>query len=211
LFRLDATQSTGQLLATTISSAHFIGIHRQETINKLPAFQGQMFCRLWWCIYIFDRRIALESGRPFILQDANIDTALPLCVSDAWLEQFKNSLNTIESIKEAISTELSKKPITAIPYLLAKVQYSKIVGKIWSFLYGVESSNSSSHSCKMEYFVDNAIGQFLSSLPAELRYKRNTQIGEGFSTKMNKQQATLLFLVSRAETIVQVMLVTGNC
>lgn len=180
----------------------FIGIHREETLLKLPMFQSQMFCRLWWCLYIFDRRIALESGRPFILQDANIDTALPLCVSESWLEQLRDSPDKLESVKDAISIEVAKKPVTAMPYLLAKIQYSRIVGKVWSFLYGVQPSISSSHSHTMEYFVDTAIGKFLSNLPAELRFKRNIQIGDDSSTKMHKQQATLLFLVSEEETMI---------
>ncbi|KAG7142776.1 Patulin cluster transcription factor patL like protein [Verticillium longisporum] len=74
LFRLDATQRATRLLALAVSNAHIIGLHRQSTLENMPAVASQMYTRSWWSIYVLDRRLAIESGRPYLIQDSNVDT-----------------------------------------------------------------------------------------------------------------------------------------
>ena len=85
LFRLDAHGSAEKVLALAISHAHHLGLQRERVVKKMPTFQGEMSRRLWWCIYLLDRRLAIETGRPFLIQDVNFDVGLPHNVSDEWL------------------------------------------------------------------------------------------------------------------------------
>ncbi|CEJ59802.1 hypothetical protein PMG11_08406 [Penicillium brasilianum] len=146
LFRLDAHGSAEKILALAISHAHHIGLHRERVVSAMSAFQSEMARRLWWCIYLLDRRLAIETGRPFLIQDINVDVGLPSNVSDEWLTTNKTTqlaMNPNAPTKEQIPT--------SVPYLIAMISYSKVIGKVWEALYGAGTSDSSPSPLLHEY------------------------------------------------------------
>lgn len=56
-----------------------LGLHRRETYSTM--FTDDEGCqhaiRLFWSIYVLDRRWSFGTGLPFALQDADIDLLLP--------------------------------------------------------------------------------------------------------------------------------------
>ncbi|KAI5860433.1 fungal-specific transcription factor domain-containing protein [Durotheca rogersii] len=56
-----------------------------EVAGLRSRVEADMRRRVWWAIYIFDRMLALELGRPFVIDDADCDTALPEPVDDHFL------------------------------------------------------------------------------------------------------------------------------
>jgi hypothetical protein len=59
-----------------------LGLHYQETWQKTGGvFPGELewtwASRLFWCIYVLDRKCAFGTGLPFAIQDSDIDTNLP--------------------------------------------------------------------------------------------------------------------------------------
>ena len=59
-----------------------LGLHCQETWLKTGGiFPGELQCmwasRLFWCIYVLDRRWSFGTGLPFAIQDSDMDTNLP--------------------------------------------------------------------------------------------------------------------------------------
>lgn len=146
LFRLDAHGSAEKIMALAISHAHHIGLHRERVVSAMPAFQSEMARRLWWCIYLLDRRLAIETGRPFLIQDINVDVGLPGNVSDEWLTTNKTTqlaMNANGSTKEQIPT--------SVPYLIAMASYSKVIGKVWEALYGANTSETTPSPLLNEY------------------------------------------------------------
>lgn len=61
-----------------------MGLHRKESLEQ--GFQDldrrDWALRLFWCIYILDRRWSFGIGMPFVLQDSDIDPELPSLVSN---------------------------------------------------------------------------------------------------------------------------------
>ncbi|KAI9655351.1 MAG: hypothetical protein M1821_005498 [Bathelium mastoideum] len=55
-----------------------LGLHRHETYDTLfpDTNERASAVRLFWAIYVLDRRWAFGTGMPFVLQDADIDLAL---------------------------------------------------------------------------------------------------------------------------------------
>ncbi|PFH60555.1 hypothetical protein XA68_10760 [Ophiocordyceps unilateralis] len=47
--------------------------------------EGEMRRRTWWAMYILDRSMATEMGRPFLIDDADCDVLLPAAVDDHYL------------------------------------------------------------------------------------------------------------------------------
>ncbi|OKP11093.1 hypothetical protein PENSUB_3463 [Penicillium subrubescens] len=146
LFRLDAHGSAEKILALAISHAHHLGLQRERVVSAMSPFQSQMARRLWWCIYLLDRRLAIETGRPFLIQDINVDVGLPDNVSDEWLTTHKTTQLATRvnmSDKEGIST--------SVPYLIAMTSYSKVIGKVWEALYGATTSEATTSPLLNEY------------------------------------------------------------
>ncbi|KAF3349228.1 hypothetical protein VdG2_02664 [Verticillium dahliae VDG2] len=193
LFRLDATQRATRLLALAVSNAHIIGLHRQSTLENMPAVASQMYTRSWWSIYVLDRRLAIESGRPYLIQDSNVDTALPLDLSDAWLTRFQSRPEKISQLQREVALELASEPITAIPYIAAMVRYSRVVGKAWELLYGVKSANST--SSPMVEYADTVLTDLLDTLPPCLTYDPNIPNEVQFASRLRWQvkQTVLLY------------------
>lgn len=56
-----------------------MGLHRKEILAKtlLSTEERHQACKLFWSIYILDRRWSFGTGMPFAIQDADIDPALP--------------------------------------------------------------------------------------------------------------------------------------
>lgn len=146
LFRLDALGPAEKILALSISHAHHIGLQRNKVVERFSLFESEMSKRLWWCIYLLDRRLAIESGRPFLIQDINVDVGLPSNKSDDWLTM--SQLSPSHSWTSEAGNGLC---YSIVPYLVAMVSYSKVVGKVWEALYGASTSESTPSPLLNEY------------------------------------------------------------
>ena len=60
-----------------------IGLHRAETLFKMfnNDEERSWAIKLFWSIYVLDRRWSMGTGMPFAVQDADIDPSLPEPVS----------------------------------------------------------------------------------------------------------------------------------
>lgn len=56
-----------------------MGLHRRETLerNFLDVNRQTQALKIFWCIYVLDRRWSFGIGMPFVLHDEDIDPALP--------------------------------------------------------------------------------------------------------------------------------------
>jgi hypothetical protein len=164
LFRIDAHGPAEKLLALSISHSHHIGLHRYQVVEKLSIFESEMARRFWWCIYLMDRRLAIETGRPFLIQDVNIDIGLPRTVGDEWLSRYRGTSHLIRA--EDTANERSH---TTVPYLIAMASYSRVIGKVWEALYGASTAHSSPSSFLNEY-LELLITQSQKDLQPEFSY-----------------------------------------
>ncbi|CAI7630251.1 unnamed protein product [Penicillium pancosmium] len=163
LFRLDAHGPAEKVLALSISHAHHLGIQRKRMVDAMTPFEGEMARRLWWCIYLLDRRLAIETGRPFLIQDVNVDVGLPHNISDERLEKYRKTLTPVVSDEEVIEGP------TMVPYLIAMASYSRVIGKVWEALYGAATSDKTPTTLLNEY-LEHLILQSQKCISHEFSY-----------------------------------------
>lgn len=132
--RLDASERAQKVLSLAIIHAQHLGIHLSQTHEDMPSFESEMFKRVWWCLYVLDRRVALVLGRPFIIQDNNIQVGLP---QDLEMTIPGSSHGSSLDFFRIDTQNMRPSPIQ---YLNAMAGYSKLVGKVWETLFGAESS-----------------------------------------------------------------------
>lgn len=180
LFRLDASEKAERILAHAISSAHILGLHRKVTYAQKNVFEDEMFTRVWWCLYALDRRLALESGRPFVIQDVSNDTRNPCNVSDDWLERHKSTTATVSKLENEIKAESLLAHNTAMPYLEATISYSRVVGDVWKAVYGADAAARSTRGILCDY-LDLLLENWRQTLPPCLKYQPSVPYEGQFS------------------------------
>ena len=70
-------------LGSAVRVAQDIGLHSES--GPWPVIEGEMRRRTWWTIYILDRSLALELGRPSMIDDSDCDVSLPAGVDDHFI------------------------------------------------------------------------------------------------------------------------------
>lgn len=184
LFRLDAHGSAEKILALAISHAHHLGLQRERVVSAMSPFQSEMARRLWWCIYLLDRRLAIETGRPFLIQDINVDVGLPGNVSDEWLTTHKTT-----QLANGVITSANEQIPTSVPYLIAMTSYSRVIGKVWEALYGAATSEATPSPLLNEY-LENLTTQSQKGLQKEFThdpYRGDNYNSEGLAWWQVKQ------------------------
>ncbi|KAL4915822.1 hypothetical protein BDW62DRAFT_219149 [Aspergillus aurantiobrunneus] len=71
-----------RLIGMAVRGSMQLGLHRQETwLRTGGVFPGELqwtfTSRLFWCIYVLDRKWSFGTGLPFAIQDSDMDTNLP--------------------------------------------------------------------------------------------------------------------------------------
>ncbi|KAH7139957.1 fungal-specific transcription factor domain-containing protein [Dactylonectria estremocensis] len=192
LFRLDANQQAAHVMGLIVSIAHTIGMHRQSTIDSMPAFHSQLYCRTWWAIYTLDRRIAVESGKPYLIQDNNVDTALPLDLSDEWMSRFMTRRERMADLDQEIAGELDRRTSPSpVPYTIAMVRYARVAGKAWQVLYGIKTSGTSISTTVQH--LDTQLAELLDTVPKNLRYGPESEARFRTSLRWQVKQTLIHF------------------
>lgn len=137
-----------------------MGLHRKRVTDEMPIFEAEMFRRVWWCTYILDRRLALDTGRPFLIQDVNTDVPLCLEVSESWLTAHRNTHQTYKELRGPIAADIRQRSTTPLSHIAAMVDFSRVVGKVWEAHYSASNQDSSSNALTTEYLeflVSNSV------------------------------------------------------
>lgn len=139
------------MLALAITHSHHLGLHRKSMVEAMSAYNDEMARRLWWCLYPMDRRLAMETGHPFLIQDVNVDVPLPRHISDDWLTRFRDDPRKSHEIEDDILIEATRPCLTTIPFMEAIIKYSRVVGKVLESMYGVGKTESEPNPLLCEY------------------------------------------------------------
>lgn len=139
-----------------------LGLHRQETWAKnaggvFPgALEWMWASRLFWCIYVLDRKWSFGTGLPFAIQGPQPPKPL--------LKSFKLT-NPPDS---DVDTHIPE-PDHSTPYLTCMISYARLGTKIWGLILGWSdrSREATSEGCAL---LDAEVQQWVHSIPRELRF-----------------------------------------
>ncbi|GAM36439.1 hypothetical protein TCE0_018f05533 [Talaromyces pinophilus] len=78
-FHCDEPVLAWRRIGNAARAAIEMGLHRRETLerNFLDVSMQTQALKVFWCIYVLDRRWSFGIGMPFVLHDEDIDPALP--------------------------------------------------------------------------------------------------------------------------------------
>lgn len=171
--------------------AHSIGFHvedsLQQSLTDLTTIEQETRRRTWYSIYVLDRLLALQLGRPVAIHEEEYCVNLPSetdetsCLLDG----------------EARRLPLDKKP-SSIDYFVSVIKFSKILGRVISDLY--RPSQIAIEPDRMllsTATLDERLTQWKLDLPRHLRF----DLGHTFEKSMIfKRQVRLDIKILRIVT-----------
>lgn len=83
LTELNLKSAAWTWLASAVRISQDIGLHCET--GPWPMIEGEMRRRVWWGIYVWDRHMSLELGRPLLIEDADCDVSLPAAIDDHYI------------------------------------------------------------------------------------------------------------------------------
>lgn len=184
------------MLSLAVVHAQHLGIHLNKTHDDMSSFDSEMFKRIWWCMYVLDRRVALVLGRPFLIQDNNISVTLP---RDA-------DVPTPGSVLDFYHMETAAVGASPIHYLNVMVGYSRLVGKVWETLFGAESSTKPTPH--VHEYLDSLALNWIESVPKFLLCDEHDVHQPAIRSPSTLfKQRFLIRLVSRSRSYILILIV----
>ncbi|KAJ5819148.1 hypothetical protein N7474_004739 [Penicillium riverlandense] len=80
LYEINSKSASWVWIGSAVRVAQEIGLHIDS--GPWPPLEGEMRKRLWWGLYTWDRLLALEMGKPVLINDQDCDTDLPCPVDE---------------------------------------------------------------------------------------------------------------------------------
>ncbi|KAL6916285.1 hypothetical protein FSST1_007780 [Fusarium sambucinum] len=94
-------------IAAAIRSAQCTGYHRSTSNSQLCPEQRSRWKRIWWCLYVRDRQIAISTGTPMVINDMDYD------------------------VEELVVEDLADESAETAQYIVAQVKLNKAVAQMY--------------------------------------------------------------------------------
>ncbi|WRT65969.1 uncharacterized protein IL334_002920 [Kwoniella shivajii] len=130
-----------------IRSAIELGLHRKIRSKHVREKDPRAYCmrqRVWWGAYILDRMIAIQFGRPFAIQDRDIDIELPVNLDaniadqDALCELLTAQALMPETNRPGVEYRPGYGCFTSMTSFIHTVRLNQLKSKIHELVYTVD-------------------------------------------------------------------------
>ncbi|KAG5775603.1 hypothetical protein H9Q73_010731 [Fusarium xylarioides] len=125
-------------LAAAIRSAQCTGYHRSTRNSKMAPEERSRWKRIWWCLYVRDRQIAISTGTPMVINDEDHD------------------------VEELVEEDFPEEAPETVQYIISQVKLSKAMAR----LYFSHCSPSRLSLCKEAHVLHGAMRDIQSTLQA---------------------------------------------
>ncbi|KAL4934420.1 transcription factor domain-containing protein [Aspergillus undulatus] len=85
LYEVNSKSASWVWIGSAVRVAQEIGLHLDS--GPWPALEGEMRKRVWWGMYTWDRIMALEMGKPVLINDQDCDIDLPCTVDEQFISE----------------------------------------------------------------------------------------------------------------------------
>lgn len=162
-FYLLATCQTDRCWTTlglAVRVAQSMGLHVEDELfsdRDRDLAPQEKRRRVWYSIYVLDRLVSLQLGRPPAICDGNFNVRLPSRQSDT-------------DLVDLTSQSDGHFEYWAGDYFIALIEFSKIIGKVFNRLYGPSKLDDAASTLSTIDRLNFELLQWRSNLPRNLRF-----------------------------------------
>lgn len=139
-----------------------MGLHTENWKPEIPEgsdlFEAEKRRRVWYSIYVLDRLLSLQLGRPPAIHDEDCHVRLPSRVADLDIDG-----------EFADPAALDQDPSTG-DYFLVVIDFSRIVGHVLRDIYSPKKGQSTSVDLLSTKRFDKELVDWKLGLPRALRF-----------------------------------------
>lgn len=127
--------------------------------------------RLWYSLYVLDRLVSLQLGRPPAIHDEDFMVGYPSKLLDLPLSSSAggSTLSRSEVRSNSDSSDTDMEPCIG-EYFLAMIQFSGVIGRVFSLLYGPNRTNDAVVALATIEGLDQELLRWRACLPRILRF-----------------------------------------
>ncbi|KIW03812.1 uncharacterized protein PV09_05112 [Verruconis gallopava] len=148
-------------LGIAVRISQSIGLHTEEGNCEITsgnlAPRDERKRRLWYSLYVLDRLIALQLGRPPAIHDEDCRVRLPSRIDDASIDWTAEKISAIATDSPSLGD-----------YFLCVIRFSKVLGHVLRDLYGAKKSTKDK-LVRTEQ-LDSQLLEWKRTLPRVLRF-----------------------------------------
>ncbi|KAI9494489.1 fungal-specific transcription factor domain-containing protein [Zychaea mexicana] len=164
------------ITGTAIRMAQDLGLHRSSTRWLLPEHEIELRRRIWYAVYVMDKWIAAELGRPVAILDEEFDVELPSVyeitsiyhseLRDAQLRHMKPAL-----LLDAETALKEKRPVYAA--FLHMISLARTLGQVLVSLYSPKMQYAARRNIYLVDTLNMALTRWKMSVPPDLQCEDN--------------------------------------
>ncbi|KAL2681317.1 hypothetical protein Neosp_008928 [[Neocosmospora] mangrovei] len=152
------TDSCWIALGQAVRIAQSIGLHvESKTSRPRGPVELERRRRIWHSIYVLDRLLSLQLGRPPAIHDGDCSVPMPSRRGDSDIDWTSNTIDPIEG------------PSTG-DYFVAVIEFSRIVGRVLSDIYGPAHERPTAEMMICTQVLDRQLVEWKMNLPRKLRF-----------------------------------------
>ncbi|EGU78122.1 hypothetical protein FOPG_12956 [Fusarium oxysporum f. sp. conglutinans race 2 54008] len=187
LLAVSRTDSCWTTLGQAVRIAQSIGLHVEPPNSKSrSATEIERRRRTWYSIYVLDRLLSLQLGRPPAIHDEDCSVALPSRRAD---DEIDWTSNTIDPATEGPS---------AGDYFISVIGFSRIVGCVLRDIYGPAHSRPTPKMILSTQTLDHRLIEWKLSLPRKLRFDLGHSFDQNNTFRRQRNMLAIKFHHLRA-------------
>lgn len=152
-----------------IRMAQDLGLHRDCSKWPIPDYEIENRKRIWYGVYLMDRLVAADLGRPVSIIDNEFEVGLPspyeLTYQSKLLEQHYDYAPIL--LVEAEASRQNREPVYSS--FVHLVTLAQIIGQILIGLYSPKAKNTRYQNLELLDILDNNLANWKLALPRELQ------------------------------------------
>ncbi|MCJ1333100.1 hypothetical protein MMC10_009794 [Thelotrema lepadinum] len=166
---------------SAVRLAQSTGLHAEgEDVSARP-LKVETRRRTWYSLYVLDRLLALQLGRPPAIHDEDCYISVPSRIDET----------NVDWTNDSVQIHTEARPIM-IDYFLHVIEFSKIVGQVLRKLYGHGYKEFAVDDLLIAKKLDDQLLLWRSSLPRLLRF----DLGHAFENSATFKRQVCQFLLT---------------
>ncbi|KAJ0298699.1 hypothetical protein COL516b_009784 [Colletotrichum fioriniae] len=184
---VSRTDSCWMTLGQAVRIAQGIGLHvEKDKNNSRHTVETETRRRVWYSIYVLDRLLSLQLGRPAAVHEDDFNVPLPSRRADSEIEW------------EATHMEPPVEETSGGDYFLAVIGFSQILGRALREVFGPRHSQLTSAGALRTRELDRQLVDWKSKLPRRLRFDLGHAFDQNFAFKRQRNILAVKFHHLRA-------------
>ncbi|KJZ78777.1 hypothetical protein HIM_01550 [Hirsutella minnesotensis 3608] len=156
------TESCWTTMGQAVRAAQSIGLHVEyggsQRLTGSQRSEAEKRRRVWYSVYVLDRLLSLQLGRPPAIHDDDFNVPLPSRVADSGIDWKGDDL------------EAEDDDPSSGDYFLAVIGFSEIVGRVLRSSYCPRRSHVAAENLAKTKDLDRQLVEWKTGLPRRLRF-----------------------------------------